>query len=167
MNVRAKRELPVFALILVYFVVILAATIDLSPTSRLVPLVILVPSLILTVLRIVTLYWPDLLPGISLSLSPDADLGERDEGDEKDLNLASSATAIVWFVLFMVSIYFVGFVVSTFLFVAAFLYAFANESPAKSVLTAVALSGVVYLLFIVAINVRPLDTVLRLPVLPG
>lgn len=166
MNVQAKRELPVFILLLTYFVVIAIATIDLSPTARLVPLVILIPTLFLTVLRIVTLYWPDLLPDLSLSLSPDVDLDEESDSTERDLNLSQSATAIIWFTLFTISIYFIGFVVSTFLFVAAFLYMFADQSLTNSLVTAAILSVIIHILFIMAINVRPLDTVFQLLILP-
>ena len=154
-------------MILVYLVVILVLTLDLSPTSRLVPLVILVPSVLLTALRIVTLYRPDLFPEVSFTLSPDADVGGEESDDERDVDLGRSGVAIVWFAVFTVSIYFVGFVLSTFLFVAAFLYVFADQPSIRSVSTAAVLSGIVYLLFIVAINVRPIDTVLPLPFLPG
>lgn len=165
-SARIRREVPVFVLVLLYLLVLFERTLQLPADARLVPLLIVVPTIIITIARILTILIPGLVPEIFRQDTSLADLEVEDESNsETGAGIAETLSVIAWFGAFAISIYLAGFMASTVLFVTLFLTLFGDQPPLRSVTSAVLLGVVVYTLFMVAINVRPIEPLL-FPSLP-
>ncbi|MWV38501.1 MULTISPECIES: tripartite tricarboxylate transporter TctB family protein [Natrialba] len=161
-----RFKVPVFLLLLCYFLVIFYLSLELPSEPRLVPMLIVVPAIVLTVVRIVTLLFPDLFGKYAETFDMSKFAEDVDTGIKESFASPSETAVIVgWFLLYLALIYLFGFIASTIAFSFMFLYVQADQSLLRSGISAVTTGVAIYLVFIVLINVRPLNPVF--PIFPA
>lgn len=160
MQHQERMEVGIFALILAFFLVLLYQTLQLPPAPRQVPLFVLILAVPITVLRILTLLRPGLASSHRIQFFNPSETVDTDEQEEEYLSLKSALVVILWFGAFAAVIYLLGFTIGTFLFVTLFLYSQTDQPLTRSAIAGTLLAAFVHVVFIIGININPLDPVL-------
>lgn len=159
---RLRIELPIFMLVLAYLLLLLYETIQLRPDPRMVPIMILIPTIAIVIAHTINIVRPGTLPRLG-TFSDFLSVGDEEGGEEdKYAGIRESIRISIWFTLFVVSVFLVGFILSTALFAFLFLYFEGDQTWQRSLLVSVILVTSLYLIFIELINVRPIDTIIPL-----
>lgn len=158
---RLKIELPIIVLILLYLLALFYETLQLRPDPQLVPLIILIPAIIITAVHTINLMKPGLVPSLG-TFSDFLETNGDESGDDPRAGIRDSIVIVALFALLVVSVYLVGFISGTVLFVFSFLYFVGDQSWQRSLLVSVLLAGMIYLIFIELINIRSIDPIIPL-----
>ena len=160
---RIRIQVPIFLLILAYLLALLYQTFSLRPDPQLVPLLVLVPAILITIAHTANLIRPGTIPSLgSFSDFLTVEESTTEEEDNPRAAIKDSILIALWFAVFVVSVFLVGFVLSTFLFSVLFLYEVGDQPLQRSLVTGVILAVFLYLIFIELINVRPLSPLIPL-----
>lgn len=169
-DVERTKQVAIFAALLVYFVVAVVETRNYGSEASIVPLLIGVPAIVLTLVQIGRIVRPDLFPTsqnlvFNIDEFVDDDIVERSTEDTEGVTYHRFALTLALFAAYAVSLYLVGFVVSSLVWFSVQKYVISGGTMLRSGLFGVALTVCVYVLMFEIVGVLTFESLL-LPSIP-